>query len=63
MTMETYLRLGHLVCPGVRGHPISMVDTHLRRTAAVRFLEPPVLTPLNDLGRSCSLVFPTGGGG
>jgi hypothetical protein len=21
------------------------------------------VTPLNDLGRSCSLIFPTGGGG
>jgi LysR family transcriptional regulator, nod-box dependent transcriptional activator len=85
MTMETYLRLGHLVYSAVRGHPISMVDTHLaqakvprrievtvesfllapfllqgtdlvtvvperaaghlRRTAAVRFLEPPLPLP------------------
>jgi LysR family nod box-dependent transcriptional activator len=85
MTMETYLRLGHLVYSGVRGHPISLVDTHLaaakvprrieftvesfllapfllqgtdlvtvvperaashlRRTAAVRFLEPPLRLP------------------
>ena len=85
MTMETYLRLGHLVYSGVRGHPVSMVDTHLaqakvprrieftvesfllapfllqgtdlvavvperaaghlRRTAAVRFLEPPMQLP------------------
>jgi LysR family nod box-dependent transcriptional activator len=85
MTMETYLRLGHLVYSGVRGHPVSMVDTyltqakvprrieftvesfllapfllqgtdlvavvperaagHLRRTAAVRFLEPPLQLP------------------
>jgi LysR family nod box-dependent transcriptional activator len=85
MTMETYLRLGHLVYSGVRGHPISLVDTHLaaakvprrieftvesfllapfllqgtdlvtvvperaaghlRRTAAVRFLEPPLHLP------------------
>ena len=85
MTMETYLRLGHLVYSGVRGHPISLVDTHLaagkvprrieftvesfllapfllqgtdlvtvvperaashlRRTADVRFLEPPLHLP------------------
>jgi len=85
MTMETYLRLGHLVYSGVRGHPVSMVDMylarakvprrieftvesfllapfllqgtdlvavvperaagHLRRTADVRFLEPPLLLP------------------
>ncbi len=85
MTMETYLRLGHLVYSGVRGHPVSLVDTylaqakvprrieftvesfllapfllqgtdlvavvperaagHLRRTAAVRFLEPPLHLP------------------
>src|SRR5215472_14176513 len=85
MTMETYLRLGHLVYSAVRGHPISLVDTylaeakvprrieftvesfllapfllqgtdlvtlvparaasHLRRTAAVRFLEPPLPLP------------------
>jgi LysR family nod box-dependent transcriptional activator len=85
MTMETYLRLGHLVYSAVRGHPVSLVDTylsrakvprrieftvesfllapfllqgtdlvtlvperaasHLRRTAAVRFLEPPLPLP------------------
>jgi LysR family nod box-dependent transcriptional activator len=85
MTMETYLRLGHLVYSAVRGHPVSIVDTylaqaglarrieftvesfllapfllqgtdlvavvperasgHLRRTADVRFLEPPLPLP------------------
>ncbi len=85
MTMETYLRLGHVVYSAVRGHPVSLVDTylvqaqvprrieftvesfllapfllqgtdlvtlvperaasHLRRTAAVRFLEPPLHLP------------------
>jgi LysR family nod box-dependent transcriptional activator len=85
MTMETYLRLGHLVYSAARGHPISLVDTylaqakvprsieftvesfllapfllqgtdlvtlvperaasHLRRTADVRFLEPPLHLP------------------
>src|SRR6266700_302360 len=85
MTMETYLRLGHLVYSAVRGHPVSIVDTylaqarvsrrieftvesfllapfllqgtdlvavvperaagHLRRTADVRFLEPPMDLP------------------
>ena len=85
MSMETYLRLGHLVYSAVRGHPVSIVDTylakakvprrieftvesfllapfllqgtdlvavvperaagHLRRTAAVRFLEPPMHLP------------------
>ena len=85
MTLETYLRLGHLVYSAARGHPISLVDTylaqakvprrieftvesfllapfllqgtdlvtlvperaasHLRRTAAVRFLEPPLELP------------------
>ena len=85
MTMESYLRLGHLVYSGVRGHPVSLVDTylaqakvprrieftvesfllapfllqgtdlvavvperaagHLRRTADVRFLEPPLHLP------------------
>jgi LysR family nod box-dependent transcriptional activator len=85
MTMETYLRLGHLVYYAGRGHPVSLVDTylaeakvprrveftvesfllapfllqgtdlvtlvperaasHLRRTAAVRFLEPPLYVP------------------
>jgi DNA-binding transcriptional LysR family regulator len=85
MTMETYLRLGHVVYSAARGHPISLVDTHLaqakvprrieftvesfllapfllqgtdlvtvvperaaghlRRTAAVRFLEPPIQLP------------------
>jgi LysR family nod box-dependent transcriptional activator len=90
MTLETYLRLGHLVYSAVRGHPISMVDTHLaqakvprrieftvesfllapfllqgtdlvtvvperaaghlRRTAAVRFLEPPLpLPPITEM--------------
>ncbi|MGH3151766.1 MAG: LysR family transcriptional regulator [Streptosporangiaceae bacterium] len=90
MTLETYLRLGHLVYSGVRGHPVSMVDTyltqasvarrieftvesfllapfllqgtdlvavvperaaaHLRRTAAVRFLEPPLpLPPITEM--------------
>ena len=29
MTMETYLRLGHLVYSAVRGHPVSIVDTYL----------------------------------
>jgi LysR family nod box-dependent transcriptional activator len=85
MTMETYLRLGHVVYSAVRGHPVSLPDTylaqakvprrteftvesfllapfllqgtdlvtlvperasgHLRRTAAVRFLEPPIPLP------------------
>ncbi|HEY6493944.1 MAG TPA: LysR family transcriptional regulator [Trebonia sp.] len=85
MTMETYLRLGHVVYSAVRGHPVSLPDTylaqakvprrteftvesfllapfllqgtdlvtlvperasgHLRRTAAVRFLEPPLPLP------------------
>src|SRR5947199_5186305 len=85
MTVETYLRLGHLVYSAVRGHPVSIVDTylaqarvsrrteftvesfllapfllqgtdlvavvperaagHLRRTADVRFLEPPPPLP------------------
>ena len=85
MTIETYLRLGHLVYSAVRGHPVSLVDTylarakvprrieftvesfllapfllqgtdlvavvperaagHLRRTADVRFLEPPLHLP------------------
>jgi LysR family transcriptional regulator, nod-box dependent transcriptional activator len=85
MTVETYLRLGHLVYSGLRGHPVSLVDMHLaeakvprrieftvesfllapfllqgtdlvavvperaaghlRRTAAVRFLEPPLPLP------------------
>ena len=85
MSMETYLRLGHLVYSAVRGHPVSIVDTylakakvprrieftvesfllapfllqgtdlvavvperaagHLRRTADVRFLEPPMHLP------------------
>lgn len=85
MTMETYLRLGHLVYSAVRGHPVSLVDTylaqakvprrieftiesfllapfllqgtdlvalvperavsHLRRMAAVRFLDPPLHLP------------------
>jgi LysR family transcriptional regulator, nod-box dependent transcriptional activator len=85
MTMETYLRLGHLVYSAARGHPVSLVDTylaqakvprrieftvesfllapfllqgtdlvtlvperaasHLRRTADVRFLEPPLHLP------------------
>ena len=29
MTMEAYLRLGHLVYSAVRGHPVSIVDTYL----------------------------------
>jgi LysR family nod box-dependent transcriptional activator len=85
MTMETYLRLGHVVYSAVRGHPVSLPDTylaqakvprrteftvesfllapfllqgtdlvtlvperassHLRRTADVRFLEPPLPLP------------------
>ena len=85
MTLETYLRLGHLVYSMGRGQPVSLVDQHLarsrlarrieftvesfllapfllegtdlvtivperaspylRRTAAVRFLEPPVELP------------------
>ena len=90
MTMETYLRLGHLVYSAVRGHPVSIVDTylaqakvsrrieftvesfllapfllqgtdlvavvperaagHLRRTAEVRFLEPPMdLPPITEM--------------
>ena len=90
MTMETYLRLGHLVYSAVRGHPVSIVDTylaqakvarrieftvesfllapfllqgtdlvavvperaagHLRRTADVRFLEPPMdLPPITEM--------------
>ena len=90
MTLETYLRLGHLVYSAVRGHPVSIVDTylaqarvsrrieftvesfllapfllqgtdlvavvperaagHLRRTADVRFLEPPMdLPPITEM--------------
>jgi DNA-binding transcriptional LysR family regulator len=90
MTMETYLRLGHLVYSAVRGHLVSIVDTyltqakvsrrievtvesfllapfllqstdlvavvperaagHLRRTADVRFLEPPLdLPPITEM--------------
>src|SRR6266576_1378297 len=90
MTMETYLRLGHLVYSAVRGHPVSIVDTylaqarvsrrieftvesfllapfllqgtdlvavvperaagHLRRTADVRFLDPPIdLPPITEM--------------
>jgi LysR family nod box-dependent transcriptional activator len=85
MTLDTYLRLGHLVCSMGRGQPVSLVDQHLarsrvprrieftvesfllapfllegtdlvtivperaspylRRTAAVRFLEPPIALP------------------
>jgi LysR family transcriptional regulator, nod-box dependent transcriptional activator len=85
MTMETYLRLGHVVYSAVPGHPVALPDTylaraqvprrteftvesfllapfllqgtdlvtlvperasgHLRRTAAVRFLEPPLPLP------------------
>jgi DNA-binding transcriptional LysR family regulator len=85
LTLDTYLRLGHVVYSSVRGHPVSLVDTylsqakvprrieftvesfllapfllqgtdlvtlvperaagHLRRTAAVRFLEPPLPVP------------------
>src|SRR5215469_12465197 len=85
MSMEVYLRLGHLVYSAAPGHPVSLVDTylaqaqvprrieftvesfllapfllqgtdlvtlvperaasHLRRTAAVRFLEPPLPLP------------------
>jgi DNA-binding transcriptional LysR family regulator len=85
LTLDTYLRLGHVVYSSVRGHPVSLVDTylaqakvprrieftvesfllapfllqgtdlvtlvperaagHLRRTAAVRFLEPPLHVP------------------
>ena len=39
MTMETYLRLGHLVYSGVRGHPISLVDTHLAAAKVPRRIE------------------------
>jgi len=90
MTLETYLRLGHVVYSGVRGHPVALPDTylaqakvprrieftvesfllapfllqgtdlvtlvperaaaHLRRTAAVRFLEPPLhLPPITEM--------------
>jgi len=85
MTLETYLRLGHVVYSGLRGHPVALPDTylaqakvprrieftvesfllapflvqgtdlvtlvperaaaHLRRTAAIRFLEPPLHLP------------------
>jgi LysR family transcriptional regulator, nod-box dependent transcriptional activator len=85
MTLETYLRLGHVVYSGMRGHPVALPDTHLaqakvprrieftvesfllapfllqgtdlvtlvperaashlRRTAAVRLLEPPLYLP------------------
>jgi LysR family transcriptional regulator, nod-box dependent transcriptional activator len=85
MTLDTYLRLGHLVYSMGRGQPVSLVDQHLarsrvprrieftvesfllapfllegtdlvtivperaspylRRTAAVRFLEPPIALP------------------
>ena len=90
MTLETYLRLGHVVYSGLRGHPVALPDTylaeakvprrieftvesfllapflvqgtdlvtlvperaaaHLRRTAAVRFLEPPLrLPPITEM--------------
>lgn len=90
MTMDTYLRLGHLVYSMGRGQPISLADQHLaqakvprrveftvesfllapfllqgtdlvtlvleraaphlRRTAAVRFLEPPLdLPPITEM--------------
>jgi DNA-binding transcriptional LysR family regulator len=39
MTMETYLRLGHLVYSGVRGHPISLVATHLAAAKVPRRIE------------------------
>jgi DNA-binding transcriptional LysR family regulator len=39
MTMETYLRLGHLVYSAVRGHPVSIVDTYLARAGLARRIE------------------------
>src|SRR5215471_2839302 len=39
MTIETYLRLGHLVYSAVRGHPVSLVDTYLARAKVPRRIE------------------------
>ena len=39
MTMETYLRLGHLVYSAVRGHPVSIVDTYLAQAGVSRRIE------------------------
>ena len=39
MTMETYLRLGHLVYSAVRGHPVSIVDTYLAQASVSRRIE------------------------
>ena len=60
MTMETYLRLGHVVYSAVRGHPVSLPDTYLAQAKVprrieftatspcltmFRFLEPPLPLP------------------
>lgn len=39
MTMETYVRLGHLVYSAVRGHPVSFVDTYLAQAKIPRRIE------------------------
>ena len=39
MTMDTYLRLGHLVYSAVRGHPVSIVDTYLAQAKVSRRIE------------------------
>jgi hypothetical protein len=39
MTMETYLRLGHLVYSAVRGHPVSIVDIYLAQAKVSRRIE------------------------
>jgi hypothetical protein len=48
------LAVGVEVVPHVRARPAHLVVTGLARKSA--------LTPLSDLGRSCSLIFLTGGG-
>jgi LysR family nod box-dependent transcriptional activator len=39
MTMDTYLRLGHLVYSMGRGQPTSIVDQHLERSRVLRRIE------------------------
>lgn len=39
MTLETYLRLGHLVYSMGRGQPVSLVDQHLAQTRTPRSIE------------------------
>src|SRR6185437_10020941 len=39
MTMDAYLRLGHLVYPMGRGQPASIVDQHLERSRVPRRIE------------------------